>query len=122
MKRAQAGPESLLPALAAWLLLSSQCFGGEQELFPGGGIDAAHVRQGAIGSCCFHASIAAIARSDPGIIRRMIKENPDQSCTVTFSDGKQETAYPEDVAYARQSGYENSQGLWVGVLFRHFSP
>ena len=51
----------------------------------------------------------------------MIQENPDRSYTVTFPDGKKETAYPEDLTFARNSGYENSEGLWVVVLFRAYA-
>ncbi len=121
MKRASPGPEILPLALGICLLVSAPCFGDEARLYPAQGISPGAVRQGAIGSCYFHASIAAIAQSKPGIIQKMIQENPDHSFVVTFPDGKKETAYPEDLAYARKSGYENSEGLWVVVLFRAYA-
>jgi WXG100 family type VII secretion target len=42
------------------------------------------VAQGQIGDCFLMASLAAIARSNPDVIRNMIKDNGDGSYTVTF--------------------------------------
>jgi len=85
------------------------------------GIRPEAVRQGKLGSCYFHAVVAALAQSNPEMIRNMIHENPDGTYFVQFADGKKETAYPEDIRYSRDSGYDLSQGLWVAVLFRAYA-
>ena len=45
------------------------------------------VKQGVIGNCQFEATLAEVAVKDPASIARMIHENADGSCTVTFSGG-----------------------------------
>ncbi len=119
LRRERAATSVIL--LAAFLLALPLCLGDEIRLYPAGGISPGAVRQGAIGSCYFHASIAAIAQSHPETLRKMISENPDHSFTVVFPDGKKEIAYPQDLNFARQSGYENSEGLWVVILFRAYA-
>ena len=79
------------------------------------------VRQGKLGSCYFHAVIAALAESQPGGLQRMIQANGDGTYTVRFADAVKENAYPEDVQYTRESGYDLSEGLWVAVLFRAYA-
>src|ERR1039458_10817518 len=66
-------------------------------LYGSKGIVPEAVRQGRLGSCYFHAVIAAFAERRGDVIRKMIESNPDGSYTVTFGDGKKETAYPEDL-------------------------
>ena len=85
------------------------------------GIAPQAVRQGSLGSCYFHAVIAALAERREDAIRKMIQSNPDGSYTVTFGDGKKETAYPEDLRYTHASGYDLSDGQWVAVLFRAYA-
>jgi hypothetical protein len=91
------------------------------HLYEQGGVTPEAVRQGKLGSCYFHAVVAALAQSNPGTIKSMIRENSDGTYTVQFADGKKENAYPEDIRYSRQSGYDLSQGLWVAVLFRAYA-
>lgn len=91
------------------------------KLFGPGGVRPQVVRQGLFGSCYFHAAVAAIAQANPEVIRRVIRENQDNSYTVQFPDKKTETAYPEDLKFARESGYERSDDLWVGVLLRAYA-
>ncbi len=91
------------------------------DLYGSKGIAAEGVRQGRLGSCYFHAVIAALAERRGDVIRKMIQANADGSYTVTFGDGKKETAYPEDLRYAHESGYDLSDGLWVAVLFRAYA-
>ncbi len=85
------------------------------------GIVPEAVRQGRLGSCYFHAVIAALAERREDMIRKMIQNNGDGSYTVTFGDGKKETAYPEDLRYTHESGYDLSDGQWVAVLFRAYA-
>lgn len=47
-------------------------------------IDPDDVSQGMVGDCYFMASLAAIARTQPDLIRRMIRDNGDGTYTVTF--------------------------------------
>ena len=79
------------------------------------------VRQGKLGSCYFHAVIAALAKCQPQRLERMIQVNGDGTYTVCFADAVKEIAYAEDVRYTRESGYDLSEGLWVAVLFRAYA-
>ena len=110
----------LLSFVAAVVLLLSRAAFGE-DLYGPGGIRPEGVRQGDLGSCYFHAVIAALAGSNPEILKKMIRSNPDGTFTVQFADGKKETAYPEDLRYTRDIGYDRSEGLWVAVLFRAYA-
>lgn len=91
------------------------------RLYEEGGVKAESVRQGKLGSCYFHSVMAALAQSDPEMVRKMIGVNPDKTFTVRFGDGRKEIAYPEDILYSRESGYDLSKGLWVAVLFRAYA-
>ena len=92
-----------------------------QPLYGSEGIRPGAVRQGALGSCYFHSVVAALAQSNPQELKKMIRENPDGTYAVQFADGRKETAYPEDIQYSRQSGYDLSDGLWVAALFRAYA-
>jgi Calpain family cysteine protease len=93
----------------------------DSSLFPSGGPRATAVTQGRLGSCYFHAVMAALAQSDPSFARRIITDNGNGTYTVKFADGKQETAYREDIRYTRDSGYDLSEGIWVAVIFRAYA-
>ncbi len=99
------------------------CARGQDKtpLYPPGGITPQAVRQGGLGSCYFHSVVAALAADEPAAIRKMIEVNSDGSYTVRFADGSKEAAYPQDILYARHSGYDLSDGLWVAVLFRAYA-
>lgn len=90
-------------------------------LYDGGAIKAESVRQGKLGSCYFHSVMAALAQSNPEMVRKMIEVNPDKTFTVRFGDGRKEIAYPVDISYSRDSGYDLSSSLWVAVLFRAYA-
>jgi len=85
------------------------------------GITPEGVRQGRLGSCYFHAAIGALAQSRPQALQAMIHPGAGGTFEVQFADGKKETAYPEDLRYAREIGYDLSRGLWVAVLFRAYA-
>jgi hypothetical protein len=91
------------------------------DLYGQQGVKPQAVRQGKLGSCYFHAVIAALAESQPQGLQRMIQANSDGTYTVRFADAVKENAYPEDVQYTRESGYDLSEGLWVAVLFRAYA-
>jgi hypothetical protein len=50
-------------------------------------VDMNDVDQGMIGDCFVMASIAALARQNPEMIKNMIRENEDGTYTVTFKQG-----------------------------------
>jgi hypothetical protein len=54
-------------------------------------VDANDVKQGALGDCYLMAGAAAVARADPGLIRKLIKDNGDGTFAVTL--------YIRDTAY-----------------------
>ena len=91
------------------------------DLYGTKGISPQAVQQGRLGSCYFHAVIAALAQHNQDEIRAMIQSNPGGNYTVTFGDGKKETAYAEDLRYTHESGYDLSDGQWVAVLFRAYA-
>ncbi|MFZ0394540.1 MAG: hypothetical protein WCF17_16205 [Terracidiphilus sp.] len=89
-------------------------------LYGSSGISSSAVRQGGLGSCFFHASIAALARTNPGLLRDAIQQTAPDLFQVTFATGAKETVDLEDVLYAREHGYDHSDGLWVAVLLRGY--
>ena len=94
---------------------------GAVALYGSTSLSPQSVRQGALGSCYFHAAIAALAASQPGLLRAAIRQDASGDLSVRFADGKIEQVYPEDVQFARASGYDRSDGLWVAVLFRGYA-
>ena len=92
-----------------------------EDIYGSAGIRPEAVRQGRLGSCYFHAVVAALAQTSPQMLQGMIKSNTDGTYTVQFADGKKENAYSEDLHYTRDSGYDLSDGLWVAVLFRAYA-
>lgn len=105
--------------LALGLLASGS--GEAAQLYGPKGITPQGVHQGSLGSCYFHAVVAALAQADPEALRKMIQENSDGTYTVQFADGQRENAYPDDIRYSRETGYDLSDGWWVAVLFRAFA-
>lgn len=104
-----------------FLLAGTSTRGAASELYGSRGVVPEGVRQGRLGSCYFHAVIAALAQSNPEMLQKMIRANADGTYTVEFADGRKENAYPEDLRYSRESGYDLSDGLWVAVLFRAYA-
>jgi hypothetical protein len=106
------------------LLLASAlpCLGQKDPaaLYGPSGISYLAVRQGGLGSCYFHASIAALARANPGLLRSAIRQTAPDTFVVTFASGAIETVDLMDVQYARDHDYDNSDGLWVAVLLRAY--
>ncbi|MHB8654120.1 MAG: tetratricopeptide repeat protein [Terriglobia bacterium] len=91
------------------------------KLYGARGASPESVRQGGLGSCYFHSTVAALAQSNPQLLKNMITDNGNGTYTVQFQDGKKETVYPEDLRFARLSGFDRSDGQWVGVLFRAYA-
>jgi hypothetical protein len=85
------------------------------------GVSALAVRQGLLGSCYFHASIAALAHAAPDTLRDAIRANPGGGYRVHFVDGPDEVVFPEDVEFGRAHSYDRSEGAWVTVLMRAYA-
>ncbi len=108
------------------LILLLLCFAthaavGGDELYGATGVSPQAVRQGTLGSCYFHATIAALAVTQPGLLRAAIRPDAGGGFSVRFADGKVEQVYLADAQFARDSGYDRSDGLWVAVLFRGYA-
>jgi tetratricopeptide (TPR) repeat protein len=93
----------------------------DPSLFGSRGVSVEAVRQGGLGSCYFHSTVAALALSNPQGLESMVHANGDGTFSVRFADGEKETAYLDDLRYARQSRFDRSDGLWVGILFRAYA-
>lgn len=113
----------------AWIavgLLGSSLAGaawaeGPAELYGKQGVSQQAVLQGSLGSCYFHASIAALAKVTPETLRGAIRPNPGGGYQVHFFNGPAEVVFPEDVEFGRSHGYDRSEGTWVAVLMRAYA-
>ena len=105
-------PLSLLLAVAS---------SAEVPLYGPGGVSPTAVRQGILGSCYFHASVAAVAEANPAAIRSAISGAPKSGYKVHFVSGPDELVYSKDVEYARTHNYDHSDGEWVTVLMRGYA-
>jgi tetratricopeptide (TPR) repeat protein len=119
------GSEEGLPAIIAQAADSPTAPPGftlpDPPLYSVTGVGPEDVVQGGLGSCYFHSTMAAIARTHPEKIQEFIRDNGDGTFTVRFADGKEEKAHTDDLRYARQSGFDQSKALWVGVLLRAYA-
>jgi len=115
---------NLFTGIAVLLLGSSLAGSGwaqDTALYGAHGISPQAVRQGQLGSCYFHATIAALAKIAPGTLRSAIRQNPDGGYKVHFFSGADEAVYASDVTYGREHGYDRSDGTWVAVLMRAYA-
>jgi hypothetical protein len=92
-----------------------------RPLYGPNGVSPQAVLQGSLGSCYFHASIAALAKETPETLRGAISPNPGGGYRVHFFSGPDEVVLPEDVEFGRTHGYDRSEGTWVGVLMRAYA-
>lgn len=121
IRQQRSGPVGAMLVLCALALAGSVRSSKADDLYGSRGVVPDAVVQGKLGSCYFHAVIAALAQHHQSEIRKLIQPNPNGSYTVTFGDGKKETAYADDIKYTRDSGYDLSEGQWVAVLFRAYA-
>jgi hypothetical protein len=101
--------------------LAGICWAQDAPLYGARGISPLAVRQGQLGSCFFHASIAALAKSAPNTLRNAIRQDPNGGYKVHFYSGPDEAVFPSDVEYGREHGYDRSDGAWVAVLMRAYA-
>jgi hypothetical protein len=76
------------------------------------------IKQGRIGDCYFEASLAAVAKSNPELIKNAIKDNHDGTYTVTFPgdpNSKITVSAPTEaeVGLYNSSG---SNGIWASIM------
>lgn len=102
-------------AAAAGLAQSPHSLYGPHGVSPGA------VRQGALGSCYFHASIAALALAAPETLRADIRSNFPAGYKVHFATGPDEAVYTDDIKYGRAHDFDESDGEWVLVLMRAYA-
>jgi hypothetical protein len=113
---------AVLLLLATLWTCSKAAYGDENlPLYGKSGVTPEAVRQGSLGSCYFHATIAALARSNPDTLRDAIHRNGDGSFTVHFFSGPDESVFPEDIEFGRAHRFDRSDGAWVLVLMRGYA-
>jgi hypothetical protein len=77
----------------------------------------ADVQRGAYGTCWCLAGMAALADRSPALIRKMIKENPNGTVTVTFGDGHKVTVTPE----VPMDGAGADRAAWAAIMEKAFA-
>ena len=85
------------------------------------GVSPEAVRQGSLGSCYFHSSIASLAQAAPGRLRAAISRSSLGGYKVHFASGPDEVVFPDDIEYGRAHSYDRSEGDWVLVLMRGYA-
>jgi len=93
----------------------------QNALYGAQGITPQAVVQGTLGSCYFHAAIAALAHSEPGTLRGMIGHSFLGAYKVHFASGPDEVVFNDDVQYGRMHHFDQSEGDWVLVLMRGYA-
>ena len=104
---------------AAAMLLAETAL-AQGALYGPSGVSPMAVKQGTLGSCYFHASIAAVAKVSPTSIKSAISGD-GKGYKVHFLTGPDEVVYPQDIAYAHEHAYDRSEGEWVTVLMRGYA-
>jgi len=112
---------SLGPVAFLLFSLTGALAQADAGLFGDQGVSPQTVRQGSLGNCYFYASVAALAETQPELLRQAIRRGEDGVLRVGFADGKYETVHAEDVQFARDGGFDLSEGVWVAVLFRGYA-
>jgi hypothetical protein len=111
----------LLGSGLAWAGLAESGWAQDTALWGARGISPQSVRQGLLGSCYFHATITALAKTAPGTLRNAVRRSPNGGYKVRFFSGPEEAVYQNDVDYGRAHGYDRSDGAWVAVLMRAYA-
>ena len=91
------------------------------QLYGVHGVSPLAVRQGILGTCYFHASLAEVAKVAPDTLRNDITPNPGGGYKVHFFQGPDETVFDTDIDYGRAHSYDHSEGSWVLVLMRGYA-
>ena len=102
-------------------MLSATSAQAPASLYGPNGVSPLAVRQGILGSCYFHASLAAVAKANPSAVRNAISGDAQKGYRVHFVSGPAELVYEQDVDYAKAHNYDHSEGQWVTVLMRGYA-
>jgi len=94
---------------------------GTGSLYGAHGVSPDAVRQGTLGSCYFHSSIASLAKAAPETLRSAIGRSSLGGYKVHFASGPDEVVFPDDIEYGRTHSYDRSEGDWVLVLMRGYA-
>jgi hypothetical protein len=95
---------------------------GDTELYstanPLDSIKPDAIKQGMIGDCYFEASLAAVANSNPSLIRDAIQDNHDGTYTVNFPGAKAESITVKAPTEQEMGLYNSSSqdGIWASVM------
>lgn len=90
---------------------------------PVSSVNADAIKQGVIGDCQFLASLATVASNTPDAIVKMIKDNGDQTYTVTFPGAPDKpitVPRPTDAELILFNG-AGKYGTWATVLEKAFA-
>jgi type VI secretion system secreted protein VgrG len=87
------------------------------------------VKQGAIGDCYLMAAMASVANTNPEILEKNIKENPDGTVTVTLCDGGKpvDVVVDKEVPVGRFIGGQKygkstqKNELWVSMVEKAYA-
>ena len=120
IERGRIGPVVTTLLGAAVILLAETALAQSGALYGPNGVSPMAVKQGTLGSCYFHASVAAVAKASPASIKSAISGD-GKGYKVHFLDGPEEVVYPQDIAYAHDHAYDRSEGEWVTVLMRGYA-
>lgn len=120
IERGRIGPVVTTLLGAAVILLAGTALAQSGALYGPNGVSPMAVKQGTLGSCYFHASVAAVAKASPASIKSAISGD-GKGYKVHFLDGPEEVVYPQDIAYAHDHAYDRSEGEWVTVLMRGYA-
>jgi hypothetical protein len=110
----------LTTLLGAAALLPADSALAQGALYGPSGVSPMAVKQGTLGSCYFHASVAAVAKVSPASIKSAINGDA-KGYKVHFLSGPDEVVYPQDIKYAHEHAYDRSEGEWVTVLMRGYA-
>jgi hypothetical protein len=111
----------ILPIVIAVVLAFAVRAQTSNTLYGPSGVSPMAVRQGVLGSCYFHASVAAVAKASPSAIQNAISGDAQRGYRIHFVTGPEELVYPQDIEYARAHNYDRSEGQWVTVLMRGYA-
>jgi hypothetical protein len=110
-----------LLALPMLLLAGVAQAQSSESLYGPHGINPMVVVQGHLGSCYFHSSVAALAHTNPDLLRSFITGDATSGYTVKFLSGVSERVEEQDVDFARSKSLDKSEGQWVAVLMRGYA-
>lgn len=102
-------PEPPFKGAGRWTQFKGKVFDGAPKY--------GDIAQGQLGNCWCLASLGAVARQSPRLIKKMIKENPNGTYTVTFGDGYRTTV----TGLLPKSGARIGKAGWPAILEKAYA-